>query len=434
MSRPYLVQPLTRPADATIAVPGSKSITNRALVCASLASGATTLHGPGRSDDTEAMVDCIERLGADVRWDAETGDLLVVGTAGALRPGPMELETRLAGTTSRFVTALAALGHGRYRVDGQPALRARPMGGLHGALVTLGAGITPEGEWGHLPVIVGASGLTGGRVTMAGDVSSQFVTALMLVAPAAAAGVEIELTTSLVSRPYVAITAAVMAAFGVSEVEVGERLVRVAPARYRRADYTVEPDASSATYLWAAAALTGGRVTVPGFGPAPLQGDAAFVDLLARMGAMVERSAAGITVAGTGRLHGLDVDMADCSDTVPTLAAVAAFADSPTRIRGVGFIRAKETDRIGSLVAELRRCGVDAEEESDGLVIRPRRDAVRGARVRAYEDHRMAMALALLGLRVPGVEIEEPDVVAKSFPGYWSALGALAGPANVRDP
>ena len=145
-----------------------------------------------------------------------------------------------------------------------------------------------------------------------------------------------------------------MAAFGVPEVEVGERLVRVAPARYRRADYQVEPDASSATYLWAAAALTGGRVTVPGFGPTPLQGDVAFVDLLARMGATVERSAGGITVIGTGRLHGLDVDMADWSDTVPTLAAVAAFADSPTRIRGVGFIRSKETDRIGSLVAELR--------------------------------------------------------------------------------
>jgi 3-phosphoshikimate 1-carboxyvinyltransferase len=256
----------------------------------------------------------------------------------------------------------------------------------------------------------------------------------MLVAPAAAAGVEIELTTPLVSRPYVAITASVMASFGISGVEVGERLVLVPPGRYRRADYHVEPDASSATYLWAAAALTGGRVTVPGFGPAPLQGDVAFVDLLARMGAVVERSAAGITVAGTGRLHGLDVDMADCSDAVPTLAAVAVFADSSTRIRGVGFIRAKETDRIGSLVGELRRCGVDANEEADGLLIRPSGDGVHGGLVRTHDDHRMAMALALLGLRVPGVEIDEPDVVAKSFPGYWSALGALAGPTNVHDP
>jgi 3-phosphoshikimate 1-carboxyvinyltransferase len=265
-------------------------------------------------------------------------------------------------------------------------------------------------------------------------VSSQFVTALMLVAPAAAEGLEIELTTALVSRPYVDITAAVMAAFGVAGVEVGDRVVRVMPGRYRRAEYEVEPDASSATYLWAAAALAGGRVTVPGFGPTPLQGDVGFVDLLSRMGAVVERSAAGITVAGSGQLHGLDVDMADCSDTVPTLAAVAAFADSPTRIRGVGFIRAKETDRIGSLVAELRRCGVVAVETGDGLVIRPSAHTARGARVRTHDDHRMAMAMALLGLRVPGIEIDEPDVVTKSFPGYWSALGALAGPTNVHDP
>ncbi len=427
-NRPHRVEPLTRPPDATVVVPGSKSITNRALVCAALASGASTLHGAGRSDDTEAMADCIERLGADVRWDESTGDVLVIGTAGALRAGPMELETRLAGTTSRFVTALAALGRGRYRVDGQPALRARPMAGLHDALVSLGAGIVPEQERGHLPVVVETGGLAGGRVAMPGDVSSQFVTALMLVAPATAAGIEIELTTPLVSRPYLSITAAVMAAFGAPEVEVAERLVRVAPARYRRADYQVEPDASSATYLWAAAALTGGRVTVPGFGPTPLQGDVAFVDLLARMGATVERSTGGITVIGTGRLHGLDVDMADWSDTVPTLAAVAAFADSPTRIRGVGFIRSKETDRIGSLVAELARCGVDATEEADGLSIRPRPDAVHGAEVRTYDDHRMAMAMALLGLRVPGIEIDDPDVVAKSFPGYWAAVSGLAHP------
>ena len=426
--QPYRVEPLARPPDATVLVPGSKSITNRALVCAALASGASTLRGAGRSDDTEAMADCIERLGADVRWQGSTGDVLVIGTAGALRAGPMELETRLAGTTSRFVTALAALGHGRYRVDGRPALRTRPMAGLHDALAALGAGIVPEAEWGHLPVVIDADGLAGGRVTMPGDVSSQFVTALMLVAPATAAGIDVELTTPLVSRPYLAITAAVMSAFGASEVEVGERVVRVAPARYRRADYRIEPDASSASYLWAAAALTGGRVTVPGFGPTPLQGDVAFADLLARMGATVERSTGGITVTGTGQLHGVDVDMADWSDTVPTLAAVAAFADSPTRIRGVGFIRSKETDRIGSLVTELARCGVDAEEEADGLVVRPRPDTAHGALVRTYDDHRMAMAMALLGLRVPGVEIDAPDVVAKSFPGYWAALGGLSHP------
>ena len=425
MAASRTVRPLGHPPDAVVAVPGSKSITNRALVCATLASGASSLSGVGRSDDTDAMLGCVARLGADVRIDQAGDTALVVGTAGVLRPGPVELDTGLAGTTSRFVTALAALGRGRYRIDGGPPLRARPMGPLHAALGTLGARIEPEGEWGHLPVVLHAHGLRGGTVALPGDVSSQFVTALMLVAPAIDGGLTIDLTSPLVSRPYLGLTAAVMESFGVDDVSVGDRQVRVGAGRYRRAAYAVEPDASSASYLWAAAAITGGRVLVPGLGPASLQGDVAFVDVLALMGAEVERGTDGVAVRGTGRLRGVDVDLRDCSDAVPTLAAVACFADSPTRISGVGFIRTKETDRIGSLVAELQRCGVDAQEEPDGLVVRPVSGAPRAARVRTYHDHRMAMALALLGLRVPGIEIEEPDVVAKSFPTFWSALGAL---------
>lgn len=423
----HAVQPLTEPPDAVVAVPGSKSITNRALVSAALAGGASTLRGIGLSDDTEAMLDAVARLGADVRVDRDAATALVVGTAGALRPGPMELDARLAGTTSRFVTTLAALGRGRYRIDGGEPLRARPMAPLHDALVALGAVIEPDASWGHLPVVVTANGLRGGVVALPGDVSSQFVTALMLIAPVTEQGIEIELTSPLVSRPYLGITRAVMAAFGVEDVVVGDRSVTVGPGRYRRADYLVEPDASSASYLWAAAAITGGRVAVPGFGADPLQGDVAFVDLLARMGAGVERGAGSIAVHGRAT-DGLDVDMADWSDTVPTLAAVACFAGSPTRIRGVGFIRRKETDRIGSLVTELRRCGVDATEADDGLTIRPDVAALHGARVRTYDDHRMAMGLALLGLRVEGIEVEDPGVVAKSFPGYWSALGGLRRP------
>ena len=420
-----LVEPLAHPPNAVVPVPGSKSIANRAMVCATLAGGASTLTGLGPSDDTDAMLDSIRRLGADTRVEPDGGRVLIVGTAGALLPGPMELDARLAGTTSRFVTALAALGRGRYRIDGAAPLQARPMGPLHDALARMGATIEPEGAPGHLPVVVEAAGLRGGRVDMPGDISSQFVTALMLVAPATAEGIDIHLTTPLVSRPYLRITAAVMRAFGIDAVSVEERRVVVGRGRYRRAEYVIEPDASSASYLWAAAAITGGRVLVPGFGPAPLQGDVAFVDLLGRMGAQIERGTEGIAVRGGGKLQGIEVDMADCSDTVPTLAAVACFADSPTRITGVGFIRTKETDRIGSLAAELCRCGVDAQEEADGLVIRPSVAGLHGARVRTYHDHRMAMGLALLGLRVPGVEIEDPAVVAKSFPAFWSALGAL---------
>lgn len=411
-------------------VPGSKSITNRALVCAALASGRTTLANVGFSDDTEAMLDCVARLGADVRLDRDAATVYVIGTTGVVAPGPIELDTRLAGTTSRFVTALAALGRGRYRIDGAAPLRTRPMGPLHDALVELGASVDPEGEPGHVPVVIDTAGLTGGRLAMPGDVSSQFVTALLLVGPATAQGIDIELTTDLVSRPYLDMTAAVMGWFGIDDVLVEERRVAVRPGRYRRTERAVEPDASSAAYLWAAAAIAGGRVAVPGLNGASLQGDVGFAGVLARMGAQVDDRSDpdGGTMTelrGTGVLRGIEVDLSDLSDTVPTLAAVAAFADGPTRITGVGFIRAKESDRIGALVGELWRCGVEADEEPDGLVVRPGPDGPHGARIRTFGDHRIAMAFALIGLRVPGIEIEDPAVVGKSFPGFWDALDAL---------
>jgi 3-phosphoshikimate 1-carboxyvinyltransferase len=220
-----------------------------------------------------------------------------------------------------------------------------------------------------------------------------------------------------------------MQSFGAG-AEVGDDRILVPPGRYSATRYRIEPDASSAAYLWAAAAITGGRVGVEGFGPAPLQGDAAFVDVLARMGAVVERGAGSIEVRGTGLQRGIEVDMAGCSDLVPTLAVVASFAPTPTRITGVGFIRSKETDRIAAVVAELRRCGVGSDEEPDGLVVRPPAGGPHGARIHTYGDHRMAMAFALVGLRAAGIEIEDPDVVDKSFPGFWTALDALRGAAH----
>jgi 3-phosphoshikimate 1-carboxyvinyltransferase len=419
------ILPLATPPHATIRVLGSKSISNRAVVCAALAGGESVLGGFGFSDDTEAMLECASRLGAAVVVDRARASVTVTGTNGQLRPGPIELDARLAGTTSRFVTALVALGRGSYRIDGESPLRARPMRPLHDALAALGCTVRAQGRPGHLPVVVETQGLRGGRVSIPGDVSSQFLTALMLVAPATPGGIEIDVTTPQVSRPYLAITAVVMAAFGARGVIVEPGRVSVPPGRYAPTAYEIEPDASSASYLWAAAAITGGRVRVPGFAASPLQGDVAFVDLLARMGTTAARDGDGIEVRGTGVVRGVEADMAACSDLVPTLAAVAAFADSPTRITGVGFIRRKETDRIGSLVAELRRCGVEADEEPDGLTVRPVPGAPRATRVRTYHDHRMAMAFALVGLRVAGIEIEDPAVVTKSYPGYWTALDAL---------
>lgn len=425
-SRPTTgVTPRERVLDARVEVPGSKSIANRALVCAALASGTSTLFGVPAGDDTAAMVSGLASLGVRITLDGTCA--AVHGTGGRLAPGDHLVAARLAGTTSRFLTAVGALAPGTVTVDGDPPLRARPMAPLHDALAALGAEVRPLERQGHLPVRVGRGGLRGGTVALPGDVSSQYVTALMLIAPLLERGLTIELTSPLVSRPYVAITAAVMAEFGARGIAVGEHAVRVEPGGYSAGELTVEPDASSASYPLAAAAICGGRVSVPGLGTESLQGDARFAGLLAMMGCSVTVDAGATTVSRdpAGTLRGIEaVDMADLSDLVPTLAVVAAFATSPTRITGVGFIRQKESDRLGDLVAELTALGADAEEEDDGMVIRPAE--LHGGRVGTHHDHRLAMALSLVGLVVPGVVVEDPAVVSKSWPQWWEVLARLA--------
>ena len=425
MSEARPVTPAGGPLDATVSVPGSKSLTNRALVCAALAGGTSTIDGALVADDSEAMRTALAALGAGIARDPSSGRLLVTGTGGRLRPGPLALDMRLSGTTSRFLLPVVALGEGEYRIDGAPPLRARPMGPVLDGIRTLGAEVREEGEPGCLPVtIVAPGGLDGGEVAVAGDLSSQFLSGLLLAAPYARGGVRLRLTTTLVSRPYVELTQAVMGAFG---VDVGPDLA-VPAGRYRATAYVVEPDASTASYFLAAAALVGGRVTVKGLGAGTRQGDARLADLLAAMGAEVERTATTTTVTGTGRLRGLGrVDLADMPDQAQTLAALAPFADGPTEVTGVGFIRGHETDRIAAVVTELGRLGVAARETDDGFVVEP--GTPRPARVATYDDHRMAMSFALVGLRVPGVEIEDPDCVAKTFPGFWAALDGLSGPS-----
>jgi 3-phosphoshikimate 1-carboxyvinyltransferase len=290
------------------------------------------------------------------------------------------------------------------------------------ALGRLGAEVTELDRPGHLPARIDAGRAVGGHLAVAGDVSSQFLSGLLLAAPAMREGLTIELTTPLVSAPYVDLTLAVMRAFGAKVTATRERFV-VAPTGYRATRYEVEPDASAASYLLAAAAITGGRVRVPGLGVGAAQGDARFADVLARMGVRVHRDAAGVEVHGTGRLSGIEVDLAELSDTAQTLAAVAVFADTPTRVTGIGFIRRKETDRLAAVVAELRRCGIDADDEPDGFVIHP--GTPQPAVVRTYDDHRMAMSFALLGLAVPGIQIADPGCVAKTFPTYFEALDQL---------
>jgi 3-phosphoshikimate 1-carboxyvinyltransferase len=261
------------------------------------------------------------------------------------------------------------------------------------------------------------------RLEVRGDISSQFLTALMLIGPYVPGGLHITVTTPLVSRPYLQITKAVMAEFGHDAVSVDDREIEVEQGSYRGREYTVEPDASSAGYPLAAVAICGGRVEVPGLTRYSMQGDAGFCDVLATMGCTSVRGEASTVVEGGHGLHGVDIDMVDLSDLVPTLAAVAAFADTPTRIRGVGFIRAKESDRLGDLCAELRRLGAQADDTVDGLTIEPA--ILHGSRLSTHDDHRLAMAFGLIGLRVPGVEIDDPDVVSKSWPGYWEMLEGL---------
>ncbi len=430
----FLVPTAGGPVDAVVAVPGSKSIANRALVCAALAEGESRILGCAPGDDTAAMVDGLARLGIPIEPPTQGPDSTVTlaGTGGRLAPGPLTVPTRLAGTTSRFLTAVAALGPGPYVIDGDPPLRRRPMAPLHEALRALGASVTALDAPGSLPVEV-AGRAEGGRVAMRGDVSSQYVTALMLVAPLLRHGLDLELTTELVSRPYVEITAAVMAAFGHEGVRIDPVRVRVEPGAYRPAHYRVEPDASSASYPLAVAAVAGGSVTVPGLGGRPLQGDARFADLLGEMGCTVERDERGVRVSRSVAvpLRGLDADLADVSDLVPTVAAVAALATTSSRIRGVGFIRGKESDRLGDLAHELRTLGARVDETEDGLEIHPA--ALHGGRVATHHDHRLAMAFGVIGAIVPGVEVEDPGVVSKSWPEFWRVLDGLVGGGPVGD-
>ena len=411
------VEPLTAPVDATVRPPGSKSITNRALLCAALAPGTSTLTGALFADDTRAMMGAIATAGATVEADEATRTVVVTGVDPRTAATPSTIDARQSGTTSRFLLPAAALFNGRAVVDGSEQLRARPFGPVLDALRQIGAVVEELGRPGCLPAAVHGPA-SGGQVEVSGHISSQFLSGLLMAGPLMDRGLTVSLTSPLVSVPYVEMTRAVMAAFGATVDGLA-----VEPGSYRATRYAIEPDASAASYFLGAAAITGGRVTVSGLGTASLQGDVRFADALERMGASVNRTADTLTVRGAGSLRGIDIDMADISDTAQTLAAVAVFADSPTRVTGIGFIRKKETDRIRAVVTELRRAGIDAVEDADGFTIHP--GAPRPTRFATYDDHRMAMSLSLIGLRTPGIEIAGPGCVAKTYPGYFTDLATL---------
>ncbi len=437
MSTVRSIVPLDRPPDAVVRVPGSKSHSNRALLCAGLAVGTSRLNGVLDAADTRAMMGAIDRLGATVERRSGPDDVgsIEVSVTGVSVTGaspspagsvdrdhdPIELDLAQSGTTGRFVLAAVAARPGRFRLDGDPQLRRRPFSEQVQALRSLGADI--EGD--RLPLSVMGRRLDGTRVSVSGSTSSQFLSGLLLAAPCfAGPATSIEVFDELVSRPYVDLTIATMARFGV-DVEVGgdHRRFVIPATGYRATDIDIEPDASTASYFFAAAAMTGGRVRINGLGRSTIQGDLRFVDVLASMGARVVIGDEYTEVTGPDVLRGVTVDMADISDTAQTLAVVATRAEGPTRITGIGFIRHKETDRVAAPVTELRRLGIDAEATDDGMIIHPGKP--RAGVVETYDDHRMAMSFALLGLCGPGIDIADPECVGKTFPRFFQAVDQL---------
>ncbi|MEU5315781.1 3-phosphoshikimate 1-carboxyvinyltransferase [Streptomyces sp. NPDC021056] len=406
---------------SVVDVPGSKSITARALFLAAAADGVTTLVRPLRSDDTEGFAEGLVRLGYRV---GRTPDVWQVdGRPQGPAVAEADVYCRDGATTARFLPTLAAAGHGTYRFDASEQMRRRPLLPLTRALRDLGVDLRHEQAEGHHPLTVRAAGVEGGEVVLDAGQSSQYLTALLLLGPLTRKGLRIRVT-DLVSVPYVEITIAMMRAFGVRVDREGDVFV-VPPGGYRATTYAIEPDASTASYFFAAAAVTpGAEVTVPGLGTGALQGDLGFVDVLRRMGAQVSVGASGTTVRGTGVLRGLTVNMRDISDTMPTLAAIAPFADGPVRIEDVANTRVKECDRLEACAQNLRRLGVDVATGPDWIEIQPgaRGD---GAEIASHGDHRIVMSFAVTGLRVPGISFDDPGCVRKTFPGFHEAFAEL---------
>ncbi|MGW3768807.1 3-phosphoshikimate 1-carboxyvinyltransferase [Actinomadura verrucosospora] len=423
MASPHWSAPVAHaPVDATVPLPGSKSMTNRALVLAALAEAPTRIARPLHSRDTELMAGALRALGAGVGEDSADWQVL----PGRLE-GPARVDVGLAGTVMRFLPPVAALASGEVFVDGDPRARERPMGPIITALRALGAEIDDGGR-DALPFTVRGSGsVAGGGVTIDASASSQLVSGLLLAAPRFDKGVEVRHEGPPVpSAPHLAMTVRMLRAAG-AEVEAGHDVWRVAPGPLRGGEVVIEPDLSNAAQFLGAALVTGGRVTVPDWPAETTQPGDALRELLAAMGAEVTRGPDGLTVRGGDGFGGLEADLHEVGELTPVLAALAALAGSPSRLTGIAHLRGHETDRLAALVAEINGLGGDVRELPDGLEIRPR--PLRGGVFRTYDDHRMVMAAALLGLAVPGIEVENPGTVGKTLPDFtrqWASMLASA--------
>ncbi len=417
------ITPISHPLSATVRVPGSKSLTNRALLIASLANGKTRLTNALFSDDSRYFAKALQTLGFEVRMDEVKHEMTVTGLGGKIPVDKAELFIGNAGTAARFLSAFLTLGNGEYILDGEPRMRERPIGDLVKALAELGAKLETTNNC--PPVKIYASGLPGGKTQIAGDISSQFLSALLMVAPYAQYPIEITLSTELNSKPYVDMTIAIMQDFGVKVKRDEYQSFRVPITNYEsRITYLIESDVSAASYFFAAPAICGGTVRVENISRNSKQGDIEFLDVLKQIGCQIMEGGNYIEVTGAESLIGIDIDMRDIPDTAQTLAAIAPFASSPTRIRGIASARVKETDRVSATCTELKRLGVQVEEHEDGMIIYPCQ-TFKPANIQTYNDHRMAMAFSLIGLRKKGVTIENPSCVSKTFPNYFEVLETL---------
>ena len=409
--------------NATVTIPGSKSYTNRALITSLLANGESVMKNALLSEDTKVMISCLGELGIPVSVIEEENTIRITGCEGKIPVDRASLFARNAGTVVRFMTAALTLGDGKYEIDGIERMRQRPIQQLIDALNQLGADVSSKEGTGCPPVLINASGLKGGTVKIPGNISSQYISAILLTAPYANSDVRIVVIDDLASKNYVDMTLDVMSRFGVTVERDSYRGFSVKSGQvYNGCEYMVEPDASGASYFLAAAAITGGKVRVDGLGEDSLQGDARFVDILGKMGCRIKKSHDWLEVEG-GELSGIDIDMNDTPDVVQTLAPVAAFAKGNTRIRNVKNLRYKETDRITAVVNELKKVGVEAREFEDGIEIIP--SPPHSADISTYNDHRMAMSFALFGLRTKGIKIKNPECVEKTFPDYFERLEKL---------
>jgi len=429
------LNPFPHPFTATISPPGSKSLTNRALVLAALGESNCTLRNVLFADDTKVMLAGLAKLGFDLKIDESNLRVEVAGRAGEIPMPAAELFCGNSGTTIRFLSALCTLGMGTFTLDGVERMRQRPIAQLVDLMKNIGARIDYRSHAGFPPVRVQAAGLAGGIVRFGSALSSQYLSAVLQVSPYTRHEVKVDLIGPQTSWPYVAMTMRLMDQFGVTPELIRDpdsgapRQIIVPQGIYDATEYTVEPDASNATYFLAAAAVReSAQVTIEGLGKSSLQGDIGFADVLHRMGAGLVFGDDFITVTGTDRLEGIDIDLASMPDTAQTLGVVALFADGPTTIRGLHTLRVKETDRIDALSRELTKLGAQVDVDGNDMTIHPPERGLTPAHIDTYDDHRMAMSFAVAGTREQGVTIREVECVNKTYPGFFNDLAKLGAP------